>query len=280
MALREFVYIDESGIHEGVSFCLVAGYRASPRQWERFNKDWRAILSRYGIKEAFHSKVFFNRQIDKDSPYRLWTDEKANAFLDELLLIVDKYKLRPVGCAVDVKAFEAYSYGERCVLVGYIPTRSRRKYRMQPAPYHLAFRHMLTDALIEAQVGTAIHFVLAEQRQLQQRAIDGYLLIKRLWSDHDYEPEKTYVRQLKGIGVEPASDFPGLQAADLLANRWYNALVHRMRVSPRDRKTMNVLARKRNDMPVCDGPSIERMFEEAGIDEVERIKLRSAVGPS
>jgi hypothetical protein len=59
-----------------------------------------------------------------------------------------------------------------------------------------------------------LHFVIAEQPQLQQRALDGYVLLKNMFQKYGGVKEKTALKQLKGIGIESPLDFPGLQAAD------------------------------------------------------------------
>ena len=285
VALREWVYADESGIHDDALFCVVAGYRGSVEQWKKFNREWQAVLNKpeYRIKGGFHSKIFFNRKLKKNSkgnPYFGWPDNKARVFIDELLSVIDKRKIRPIGCAVNVNEFQTFSYGEQSTLVGYFPEKSMRQHRLKLAPYHLAVRAMVEDSLFGVASTTELHFVIAEQKELQQRALDGYYLTKELWSKGERAVETAAVRQLKGMGVEAPVDFPGLQAADLFANRWYNALVHNMRVGLDNRKIMKRLTRKRRDLPICDVIGIEKMFAESGITPEARSQLRAIEGPS
>ena len=276
VALRQFVYVDESGTHDGSTRCLVAGYRGSPGQWKIFNKEWRAVLRRYGLPD-FHSKVFFNRKIipnPKKNPYLRWSDDKATDFLGELLMVIRHRRIHPVGCAVDIPAFEAYSYGERCVLVGYRTEKSRRKGRARPAPYHLAFRLMIGDALEGTHPDTDVHFVVAETEEYTQRAYESY----RLTKEYGRTGRQT---QLKSFASASAADVPSLQAADLFARQWYNTLVRgQARLNKENIQVMTQLTHRRRNMPVCDVPAIERLFDDAGITMATRERLRLIVEPS
>jgi hypothetical protein len=257
VALRELVWTDESGTHSGSAWCLVAGYRASPGQWKRFDAEWWAVLNRYGV-EAFHSKQYFNRKKITDpkrNPYLNWPDKKAASYFGDLLGVINGRKIYPVGCAVDVRAFEAYGFRARCVLAGYLAKASRRKSR-DPVPYHLAFRLMLADALKTAAPGTELHIIIAEQAEYQQRAGEVYTLTKQLGSAPRFQ-------QLKSFGMLDPKDKPALQAADLFAGRWYNFLVRgRQRLNRENVVAMNVLTHKRWDMPTCAGANMEAMFAE------------------
>lgn len=277
MALREWVYVDESGIHGDAPVCIVAGYRASPMQWKRFSRDWKEILakSEYRI-EVFHSTDFFNRKRSKNPDKNLylgWSDAKAAKFLDELLFAISRRKIRAVGGAVEVPAFDSFSYGERCQMVGYATTKSSRQHR-KPAPYHMAVRMMVEDALDLTAHDTELHFVIAEQRELQQRALDGYALTKELWQTRF--PDR--VKRLKGMGIESPIDFPGLQAADLLAYMWYNFLSHGYRLNGQKSKALVQLTRNRNDLGVATTEGMERLF--ADMTEEHRAEIRAIPEPS
>ena len=101
---EQFVYADESGTHVGAKHCLLGGYRASPRQWKKFDTDWQAILKGEGI-DVFHSNVFFNRKVIKnpqENPYLKWSDNRADNFLSGLLDVIVMRVVYPVGTSVVV----------------------------------------------------------------------------------------------------------------------------------------------------------------------------------
>src|SRR4051812_10516737 len=75
VAATEWVHTDESGVQgESARWCLVAGFRASPGQWGKFDKAWRRVLRDHRVDGAFHSHDFFNRED--------WNGRSRNQFLD------------------------------------------------------------------------------------------------------------------------------------------------------------------------------------------------------
>ena len=186
VAARTFVRADETGIHPGATVCVVGGYLGSPAQWRLFDSEWRAVLRRSRI-DCFHGKIFFHRKKIKDkkkNPYLNWSDRRAQDFLSSLLGTIDKRGIYPVGGAVDVPAFESFTYGEQCALAGYWTKRGIRK-TSAPVPYHLAFRAMLVDAADASDPKTDLHFVIAEQRDYRHRALSAYSDMKRHVPEHD-----------------------------------------------------------------------------------------------
>lgn len=277
MALREWIYADESGIHDGAAWCVVAGYRGSRHQWRGFDRTWCAVLEKpeYRIKVPFHSKDFFNRKLGnhpEKNPYVGWPDDKASRFLGELLAVIRNTGVRPVAGAVDVAAFQAFSYGERCQLVGYAPLVSTQGKR-PPAPYHLALRIMVEDALERTRRDTELHFVIAEQRELQQRALAGYQLTKDLWLPK--QPQE--VARLKGMTISTPSDAPGLQAADLLGYVWYGYGRLGAGMGPDRSRVLLELTRNRSDLGVANADGMERLF--ADVSPERRADMRALQEP-
>jgi hypothetical protein len=272
VALTEIVYADESGIQATSPYCIVAGYRGSPRQWKKFNTEWQAVLCEFKVTAPFHSKVFVNRKVITDpakNPYLRWPDKKATEFHQALLDIFRRRQVYPVGCSVDVRAFRSYSHAEQCVLVGYLAPAATRRNQRKPAPYHLAFRYMVVDAVNEVHPDTEVHFVVSEQREYRQRALDGYAMTKQ------YD-QTGQARRMKGISFEDPADFPGLQAADLLTHHWYNYSVRgRARLNDENVAAMNALTKRRIEMPHVNAESIEKMFAAVGVSSKDRERLRS-----
>ncbi|MDO8616540.1 MAG: hypothetical protein Q7T33_12530 [Dehalococcoidia bacterium] len=226
------------------------------------------MLTKYHIK-SFHGSVFFSRQVitnPKSNPYLKWPDAKARAFLGELLMAIRRRNLYPVGCAVEIRDFESYSWAERWVLAGYQNAVIRRKLHENPAPYHVAFRVLLEDAVVGTSPDTELHFVLAEQDEFQQQAHDAYRTWKRLTPGSS---------QGKSLGFESPGDQPRLQAADLLVRQWYNTLSRGQRRLNRENVlAMEQLTSRRNEMLVCDAAGIERIFSKVGVSDADRERLR------
>jgi hypothetical protein len=291
VALREFVYCDESGIHAEAPFCLVAGYRGSPRQWSRFNKEWRAITTSPRYKPAegyprkeiiFHSNVFFNRKRIKnprENPFLGWKDEQAAAFINDLLAVIQRRNIWPVGCVVNVRDFETLSYGERCALVNYFPTKSSfRPGRERPHPYHLAFRLMVEDAMENSDPSTKFEFTLGESKEVQQHAFESYALMK------EYGVDGLGTQLDTRLAFDTPANLPALQAADLFAHQWYGFLSIQIdagsHLSSERTRAMAQLTHKRNDMPDIGARAFEHLFLLLGYTKEKRAFLKSILPPS
>lgn len=147
---EHITYADESGTHGDKSpFCVVAGYVGSHRQWGYFEKEWLEVLGNFSVPE-FHSVEFFRRRYtsrSSKSPYRGWPETKASNFMTQLVSILMKRKLYPVGSAVDIKAFDSFSRGERQFLSNGRLKKGTSIFVSSGAPvrppYQLAFSTML-----------------------------------------------------------------------------------------------------------------------------------------
>jgi len=271
MALRGFIYADESGTDRAAPVCVVGGFRGSPGQWKIFRSEWRAVLARptYRIK-YFHANEFFNRHRipnRKSNPYLGWSEAKAAALLGELLMVIRRRKIYPIGCAVNVKDFHALGHDERCVLAGYLAEKHVRRQNRKPAAYHLAFRVAIEDAAQDVRPDTELHYVFAEQEQYKQRAMECWQLTK--------EYNKPLAPRLKSIAFQSPEHEPALQAADLYVRAWYNTFVRgQHRLNRENALTMDMLTHKRADMLYADASGMERAFQDAGITDAWRLESR------
>jgi hypothetical protein len=239
---------------------------APPRAWRAFDFAWRGALRTNRAPNIFHGKVFYNRDKISDpakNPYLGWSQSQADKLISDLLAVIDGSDIFPVGAGVHVPAFNAVTYGERCLLAGYLtkPTLSKTS---DPAPYHLAFRSMLLDALDKSTVDSELHITIAQQKDYQQRAGEVYLMT---------QSDAPRGNQLQHFGMEKPDKMPALQAADLQARHWNNFLVFgRARVNQETIQAMDVLARKRNDMLVCDAAAMEGLLAPIPADERKAIQ--------
>ena len=94
-------------------------------------------------------------------------------------------------------------------------------------------------------------------------------------------------RILKGMGFESPEDFAGLQAADLLANRWYNTLTYgrhdsagQVFLKPEHFGVMRLLTQKEQvGIGVCDASSMDRIIAMGNLSEEALEQMRSIDGP-
>src|SRR3972149_6354915 len=96
MTIDLHAYADESGIEGDSLYCIVAGFVGSPRWWDKFNADWRAIINAAPDDvEEFHAKDFFERnhaakKNSERNPFRSWSG--ASAFLATLVDVIVRYR--------------------------------------------------------------------------------------------------------------------------------------------------------------------------------------------
>ena len=92
-------YFDESGTSNPT--VGVAGYFASVTQWDKFNAEWRKLLSQFGLSE-FHRTDIENRHRFVSG----WTTEDRNRVVIQAHKIIKKFTYIGVGNAVVKADFE------------------------------------------------------------------------------------------------------------------------------------------------------------------------------
>lgn len=83
MSVREFsVYFDESGTKEDTIAVVVAGFVAQTEQWIAFERDWKRILTMFGVSNL-HMRHFAH----STGEYASWkrNEEKRRDFLSRLI---------------------------------------------------------------------------------------------------------------------------------------------------------------------------------------------------
>ena|ERR1700675_2299995 len=118
MPLRAF--IDDSGTHTNESpVCVAAGYFGGIHYWKQFDIDWERAIRKRGLFE-FHANRFWAGGLGgkKVGEYAGWTKEDCDNLSNELLEIIGRYKIWPVGSAVVAEDWNALTLDERAHLTG------------------------------------------------------------------------------------------------------------------------------------------------------------------
>ena len=235
MAVPLYAFIDESGIHEGARCCILAGYVGSLRQWRWFENRWERALRRIpGKPKVFHAKDFFGGS----SPYRELTRAQREQLIDELVNAIESLNLNPFGALVDTAAFNALTYGERCLITG--GGFDGQKFRTSGAPlrpYFVGFQHCVIEAARKAKPGMKVAYVFEEQRAFANLALQLFQILKFVLEPSDRE-------SINGCAFFRKEDAPPLQAADLLANCWYRYVSQNDTLDPLRRRAMRRLTLK------------------------------------
>jgi hypothetical protein len=204
-------YLDESGIEGSAKICVVAGYSNTSGKWKLFEKLWSKRIGKAHIPE-FKAHDFWARDDAKHrvGHYRNWTDAESNAFINDLINIINVHTPKMVGSAIVVPDFFSFSFDERRHLTGGMFDRVTHKWLTTGAPmtpFHVPMQNTVIQSakLAKAEHETA-YFVCDEQDQYYPLVHERFLQIKQR---HPQLPFGTMV-------PESSIKICALQAADLV----------------------------------------------------------------
>jgi hypothetical protein len=92
-------YSDESGVHDA-PILTVAVYGSPDDQWDRFQREWRAILDPEGVR-IFHAADFESRW----GEFKGWDKQRAVAFQKRLLTTIRLRTQARISVSVNVADF-------------------------------------------------------------------------------------------------------------------------------------------------------------------------------
>jgi hypothetical protein len=260
------VYVDESGIHDGASFCVVGGYRGSQRQWRDLQSRWTAD----GCQTEFHAKDFFGRDPNgqRVPPYNGWTDAKAKAYLDCRLDAINRTNIFPVGAMIDVRWFRTLSENERRHLTG--GQWRKGKWRVSGAPqkpYFLPFQDVVIQAVEAVKPpGWKAHFYFDENKQMSSFARELFAVIKR-----GSPPE--FSSRMGEVNFASSHESAGLQAADLFAHAWYQYRLHGKTAKSDILTVMDALAQKGDELCYFGAQTMNKLLGKAPLTDGEIFTL-------
>jgi hypothetical protein len=213
-------YGDESGISGG-KVCSVISLVGSSAQWRLVEDRWRRVCKDI----VFHAKDFFHHDNkgNRTGVYAGWSDERARRFLEELYNAIGT-ELRLVGGIVRVKDFNALSPGERkyFTLAPFDPRTGKWLGTGAPSrPWFLGFSTcVINGALYVKKPDLKIHFWFDRQNEFEGLANEMF--------QRAVERGIERVRpKLGNLVFAPKDEYPGLQAADLVAftgGSWHQRL--------------------------------------------------------
>lgn len=207
-------YMDDSGSHDGAPVSVVAGYFGGHRRWIKFEDQWKAVLVRYGVSE-FHSKPFWAR--DKEgtrtqSEYKGWSNDRAEAFLDELLRIIEgSVRIFPFACAIENEQWEQQTEENKRIFSG----ASHEHPTGKPSKsMFLAFQRCVLSVADYCTPGIRAHYVFDDDHGKNSAwAAICYGQLKQQFAKSDPD---TY-SSIGQFGLADSVDAAPLQAADLLS---------------------------------------------------------------
>jgi hypothetical protein len=205
-------YFDDSGTHLNSEVCVVAGFRASDRNWSLFESRWVRALPD-DSKHDFHAEAFFGSYGPADAALRIQV--LLQAILDS--------DIWPIVAAIDVKAFFECTEPERKFLTGGYWNGRKLTWAgitgSPAAPFHVPFQFVVYRASEHARPGRKMNFLFDRQEVFGGYMNELYGRWKRFGSG--------LIENMGTFGQTSRIDNPGLQAADLLAYCTYHFCLHR-----------------------------------------------------
>jgi len=200
--------MDDSGTHEGSHNCVVAGYWAGVNEWRRFERAWKAVLDREGLRE-FKANEFWPRPGGRRiGPYRDWSDERHRALIIDLLKIIYRSRIVPFGCGVLGAEWEMQPVAFReLATIANSPA--------QVKPLLLPFQRNIYRAASYCYPGMTMSFTFDRNghSQIQSGILRCYSAVK----DGAIRDGDRLAKCLGDIGFADSIEAIPLQSADLLA---------------------------------------------------------------
>jgi len=258
------VFLDDSGSHTNSKLCAVAGYFGGTLSWYCFERMWNKVLRRARIRE-FHAKDFWGRTEtgEKVGPFKGWSDEKSEGLLNDLLSVIRRARVYPVGAGMVMKDWNVLTKPERRFLTG-AQVLAGGKFRTQGAPtkaHFLPFEFCVQKTLVYCRHKERLHvsFDLDESANSLHGWTPIYFAhVKKLLLEN--------TERLGSLSFDSSVDAPPLQAADLLAYRIREHAEARL-VDPQakqDAVLMRALSRKRStdDFKLFNARAFDLLLDE------------------
>lgn len=188
-------YGDEAGTDGSYPFVMVGGYVSTVAKWNDFDKRWRKLLKKNGLKR-FHAMDF-----PKERPYRDWTEHQTTVFFAAMERLILKRTLFGVTVRLDVPDYQEHYWGPGPI-----------KGLQLDSKYGVCVRFLMSfmDTMLTEHFGDDFRVnMLLEDGDKSIGAGDAHRVFKQL---------KTLIpecdRHFGTLAFDKKDRFPGLQAAD------------------------------------------------------------------
>lgn len=212
-------YMDESGLGKNLEevLCCIAGLQCRNSRCPSLKEQWRLTLLEYKIDE-FKAKQFWTvaRDGGLSGKYKGWSFGKANAFISDLVRVVQRHECHILGAVVNLRDFFAYDADDRRFLTGATYHVKRQRFITSGKPssaYFVALNAVLGQGLkLAAKDREECHFIFDEQEEYSS-------LAKNRIADMRVNLAGSGLEMFLGnAGYSPSHKEGALQAADLVAH--------------------------------------------------------------
>jgi hypothetical protein len=213
-------YLDESGIHADSRILALGGWVGAAEEWERLSRQWRNVLSRYGV-QAFHFASCENAR----GEFAGWSRGRKEQLVKEVIAAVNRRDLRGFCAAIVMPEYRE------------VVTGSATSLEEKQRPYLVCLQYCVE--MISKLAPRPVRYVLDRQEEFDSYAIATFERIKELHPD--------WAEKMGDISYVAKTDLAPLQAADLLAYETAKSLNNRLYDPGRPfRKSMLALASRPN----------------------------------
>jgi len=210
-------YLDESGIHESASVCVIAGYFAGKSQLRKFSHEWRLVLKRFSFPMSeFHATD-------------LLKSRKHQPMLATLARLIARHRrIQPVIYGIVVSDFKSFSLKQRMWFTGATLNEGTGRLLTSGSPnkpYFVPFQNCLRRVTDYTPAGDKAHFFFGLDRPFARYAKTLFAEMKKV----SYPLSEWKSKDRLGDAHFPlASETAQLQAADLLAHLSYQHMCERL----------------------------------------------------
>jgi hypothetical protein len=216
-------YLDESGIHDGATYCVIAGYFGGRGQWKRFEETWKQLLRDFQVPmEKFHTKHFYPEPKPGTWFYDQWRKRDDYVlFHNAIAATISQYKkIHPVSAAIRVPDFNSFSLDDRRFLTA---AKTNLKGELISAgspekPYFVPFTMVVRQICGYASVGGKAHFFFGIDRSFYTYATT---LFEQISNDPFRIKSLAWKDRLGDSSAPKAANTAQLQVADFLAYLTY-----------------------------------------------------------
>lgn len=267
-------YLDESGIHDGASVCVIAGYFATAREWRKFEADWQKLLHNHLVPlQKFHAKDLFK----KTGFFHKWSDGSYHAFVNGVLDTILSHKAYPVSSGIIIEDFESFSLDEKKFMT--VATLFHRTAKLEGGcptkPYFVPFQLCVRTIAAYTPRRWRAHFYFGLDRNF-------YSYANALFRDMKMKAPISWREKLGDPAFPLAAETPELQAADVLAYLTYTHMKKHFHsrtwtVQPESRLAYLLQrAKSRGDFRCFDKAALHSMLKELG-DTRKRLGFENAI---
>jgi Protein of unknown function (DUF3800) len=217
-------YFDDSGTHAASRIVVVGGIVATDTQYDLFKETWDSILKRKNLP-FFHTTRF---KAGKEPPYLTMSAAEKEVLLDQLVRLMSVRIAMSFCCAVPVADYNA--------------ALSEEEKKRYGSPYAWAAQMCWTIIRLWAErhdYNDPIPFIV-------EGGTEGEEHLSAVFNKMVADPVMKRLYRLHSMVLGDKTKFPGLQAADIIANSTHDLATYDVTGGRAPSKWMDIVSHHMN----------------------------------